>query len=150
MGSLLEVDDKGAWWAAEACCKLLSMLVSMFGREVLSCLTIGAALSRMLGGEVLTGSEAGKGGLDAGTTGEPPEKLLPPALAFAARRTASLSLAGGATPSGRGTVGLGSTASGAGSALTTMETDRAFAAARGVRRGRANGTGFFAEDVACG
>lgn len=61
MGSLLEVDEEGAWWAAEACCKLLSILVSILGRESLSCLTIGVTLSRMLGGEVLRATVANNG-----------------------------------------------------------------------------------------
>ena len=58
MGSLLEVDDEGARCAAEASCKLLSIWVSRLGKDVLSCLTIGATLSRMLGGEVRRGTVA--------------------------------------------------------------------------------------------
>lgn len=66
-------------------------------------------------------------------------------------------------PSGRAAVGLGSDASGIGSAFTTIETDRPFAAApvaAVVRRGRASGAGepvvplgidadFFVEGAAC-
>ena len=64
---------------------------------------------------------------------------------------------GGAVPSEGGTAGLGNTLSGVGSVFTTVETDRAFPAARGVLRGRASGTreplepaAFFPDGVPCG
>ena len=63
---------------------------------------------------------------------------------------------GGAVLSEGGTAGLGNTLSGVGSVLTTVETDRAFPAARGVLRGRASGTReplepavFFTDGVPC-